>query len=71
MDVIWNSCLLYTSGIYGPDIALTAEQMINSKNYVDAPWRYVEMTDCTHWIPLDKPKELAEVILDWLGNWKP
>lgn len=59
-------CNVPTLGIYGPDVALTAEQMLNSKNYVDAPWRYVEMTDCTHWIPLDKPKELAEVILDWL-----
>lgn len=63
-----GNCTVSTLGIYGPDIALTAEQMINSRNYVDAPWRYVEMTDCTHWIPLDKPKELAEVILDWLGG---
>lgn len=62
------NCTVPTLGIYGPDIALTAEQMINSEKYVDGPWRYVEMTDCTHWIPLDKPKELAEVILDWLAG---
>ncbi|MFA7336090.1 MAG: alpha/beta fold hydrolase [Candidatus Obscuribacterales bacterium] len=63
-----GNCTVPTLGIYGPDIALTAEQMISSKNYVDAPWRYVEMTDCTHWIPLDKPKELAEVVIEWLGG---
>ncbi len=65
-----GNCTVPTLGIYGPDIALTAEQMINSKKYVDAPWRYVEMTDCTHWIPLDRPKELAEVIIEWLGGGK-
>ncbi|CAN5395663.1 epoxide hydrolase EphM [soil metagenome] len=63
-----GNCTVPTLGIYGPDIALTAEQMINSEKYVDAPWRYVEMTDCTHWIPLDKPKELAAVILEWLAS---
>ena len=61
-----GNCTVPTLGIYGPDIALTAEQMINSAKYVDGPWRYVEMTGCTHWIPLDKPKELAEIIIDWL-----
>jgi pimeloyl-ACP methyl ester carboxylesterase len=65
-----GNCTVPTLGIYGPDVALTAEQMINSKKYVDAPWCYVEMTDCTHWIPLDKPKELAEVIIEWLGGGK-
>ncbi len=64
------NCKVPTLGIFGPDVALTAEQMINSEKYVEGPWRYVEMTDCTHWVPLDKPKELAEVIVDWMGGHK-
>lgn len=60
-------CSVPVLGIYGPDIALTAEQMINSEKYVSGPWRYVEMAGCTHWIPLDKPQELADIIVEWMG----
>jgi len=55
-------------GIYGPDIALTEEQMVNSRHYVDATWRYERFSGCGHWIPLDKPYKLAAILIDWFAQ---
>jgi pimeloyl-ACP methyl ester carboxylesterase len=38
-----------------------------SGDLVKGPWRYVEISGATHWIPLDAPEELNALLLDWLG----
>lgn len=50
---------VYSSG----DWYLSEEQMANSKNHVTGRWEYVVINDCGHWVPLDKPQELAEAII--------
>jgi pimeloyl-ACP methyl ester carboxylesterase len=37
-----------------------------SGEFVKGPWRYAEITGATHWIPLDAPEKLNELLLDWL-----
>ncbi len=62
------NCPVPTLGIYGPDPALAEDQMTNSKNYVDAKWRYERFEHCGHWIPLDQPHELANLLIDWFSK---
>lgn len=61
-------CQVPTMGIWGPDVALTEEQMVNSKSYVDAPWRYERFSGCKHWIPVEKPTELAALLIEYLRS---
>jgi pimeloyl-ACP methyl ester carboxylesterase len=54
-------------GVWGTeDFALTEEQMTGSSAYVDGPWRYERMEGPGHWIPLDAPDALNELLLDFL-----
>jgi len=48
------------------DRYLTEKQMANSIVYVDAPWRYERIEGSSHWIPLDAPQRLNELLLDYL-----
>ena len=34
-----------------------------TRQYVDAPYEYVELSGVSHWIPEEAPEELAEAIL--------
>lgn len=47
------------------DIALVEDQMVRSRRYVDATWRYERFDGVSHWIPLDVPDELSGVLLDF------
>jgi hypothetical protein len=31
------------------------------------PWRYEQVADASHWIPLDTPEQLKAQLLDWFG----
>lgn len=58
-----------TLGIYSRgDVALTEDQMTASAKYMNAEWKYICLEDASHWIPLDKPEELSELIIDWFGE---
>ena len=35
---------------------------------VTGTWRYAEIKDATHWIPLDAPGEFNALLLDWLKS---
>ena len=60
------ACKVPTLGIYSEfDIALSEAQMVNSQNHMAAPWVYRKISDCGHHIPLDKPIELVNTILDY------
>jgi pimeloyl-ACP methyl ester carboxylesterase len=49
------------------DIACGEPQMLASEKHVTGPWRYHRIAGAGHWIPLDAPEELNEVLLDHLG----
>jgi pimeloyl-ACP methyl ester carboxylesterase len=50
------------------DGALTEKQMTASSDFVAGEWRYERIEDCGHWIPLDAPDRLNELLLEWLGS---
>lgn len=50
------------------DRYLTEKQMKNSADYVDAPWRYERIEGSSHWIPLDAPKRLNELLVEYFGH---
>ena len=56
-----------TLGIWSAgDHYLDGERMKNSAALVQGPWRYEEIPDASHWVPLDAPDRLNELLLDWL-----
>jgi pimeloyl-ACP methyl ester carboxylesterase len=48
------------------DHYLDGERMRNSGALVKGPWRYEEIPDASHWVPLDAPDRLNGLLLDWL-----
>jgi pimeloyl-ACP methyl ester carboxylesterase len=57
-----------TLGIWSDgDRYLDGPRMRASVEFVQAPWRYEEIPGATHWIPLDAPERLNELLLDWLA----
>jgi pimeloyl-ACP methyl ester carboxylesterase len=37
-----------------------------SAAYVEGQWRYEQIPEASHWIPLDAPQRLSELLLEWL-----
>jgi pimeloyl-ACP methyl ester carboxylesterase len=33
---------------------------------VKGPWRYEEIPDASHWVPLDAPDRLNQLLMEWL-----
>lgn len=50
------------------DMALTETQMTGSEPYVEAEWRYEKIEDVSHWIPVEAPDRLNELLLDWFAD---
>jgi pimeloyl-ACP methyl ester carboxylesterase len=50
------------------DLALAKDQMLNSGELVDNSFRYEQIDNCGHWIPLDEPEAVAELILNFLDT---
>jgi pimeloyl-ACP methyl ester carboxylesterase len=48
------------------DAYLVEEQMTGSAEYVVGEWRYERIDDASHWMQLDQPDRVNELILDWL-----
>lgn len=56
-----------TLGIFSTgDLYLTESSMRDSANYVVSPWRYERIEGASHWIPLERPKELNRLLLEFL-----
>jgi pimeloyl-ACP methyl ester carboxylesterase len=56
-----------TLGVWSTnDHYLDGDRMEKSGGYIDAPWRYEKLEGASHWIPLDAPDRLNELLLDWL-----
>ena len=47
------------------DVALAEDQMIGSAAYVYASWQYERMDGVSHWIPVDEPDGLSDLILNY------
>ena len=49
------------------DFFLTEEQMLDSARFVTGPWRYERVEGANHWLQLDAPGRVNELLLDFLG----
>jgi pimeloyl-ACP methyl ester carboxylesterase len=57
-----------TLGMWGSrDFALTERQMVDSGEFVDAPFRY-ERLEAGHWLMLQRPDEVNQLLLEFLGS---
>lgn len=50
------------------DNYLTEGYMTGSTEKVDGPWRYERITDASHWLMLDKPGELNDLLVEFLRD---
>jgi pimeloyl-ACP methyl ester carboxylesterase len=56
-----------TLGIWSDrDYYLDGERMRQSGDLIEGPWRYEQIAGASHWVPLDAPDRLSELLLDWL-----
>ena len=56
-----------TMGIWSTgDHYLDGEMMRNSAALVAGPWRYEEIPGASHWVPVDAPGRLNELLASWL-----
>jgi pimeloyl-ACP methyl ester carboxylesterase len=57
-----------TMGIWSTgDVALTEDQMTSSEAHVEGPWRYERVEGFGHWLPLEAPGVVNELLLDFLA----
>jgi pimeloyl-ACP methyl ester carboxylesterase len=56
-----------TMGVWSSgDMALTERQMINSGEHVRGAWRYERIEGAGHWMQLEAPERLNELLVDFL-----
>lgn len=56
-----------TMGVWGAnDFALTEAQMQGSAAHVAGPWRYERLEGLDHWLTLEAPDRINELLLDFL-----
>lgn len=66
MRAVWPNAQRPVLGVWSSgDIYLTEAQMRGSERYVDAEWAYRRIEGCSHWIPLERPQQLAELAMGW------
>ncbi|MCV7360875.1 alpha/beta fold hydrolase [Mycolicibacterium neworleansense] len=49
------------------DIAITAKPARDTANYVSGPYRFETMHGASHWLPEEKPAEVARMLLEWFA----
>jgi len=58
-----------TMGVWSTgDIALTEKQMTGSEAHVEGPWRYERVDGPGHWMQLEAPNAVNELLLDFLAG---
>jgi pimeloyl-ACP methyl ester carboxylesterase len=55
---------LWSSG----DNYLTEDAMLRSGEYVTGPWRYERIEGASHWVQLDAPERVNELLLEFLND---
>lgn len=73
LGVLWHddtpSVRVPVLGIWSSgDRFLTERQMIESRRFVDAPWRYARIDGANHWLQLTAPERVAPFVLAHLGR---
>jgi pimeloyl-ACP methyl ester carboxylesterase len=53
---------LWSSG----DNYLPEHRMVRSEEHVSGPWRYERIEGASHWLQLDAPDRVNELLLDFL-----
>jgi len=57
-----------TLGVWSSnDHYIDGERMKISGQFVRARWRYEQLDDASHWIPLDAPDRLNQLLIEWLS----
>jgi pimeloyl-ACP methyl ester carboxylesterase len=51
----------------GKDVFMWESQLRDTGQYLKGPWRYELVPDASHWVMLDHPKQVTELILEWLA----
>jgi len=60
-----------TMGIWSTqDFACGEQQMIDSADFVNAPWRYERVDRASHWIPVDAPRRLNALLVEFLSHYR-
>jgi pimeloyl-ACP methyl ester carboxylesterase len=54
---------LWSSG----DRYLTEDRMVRSVDHVTGPWRYARIEGASHWMQLDAPQRVNDLLLEFLG----
>jgi pimeloyl-ACP methyl ester carboxylesterase len=58
-----------TLGVWSSgDAYLTEEQMARSKEHVTGTWRYERVEGASHWLQLDRPERLNQILIDFLAS---
>ena len=58
-----------TMGIWSSlDFALTESQMSSSDEQVAGPWRYERVDGAGHWMQLEQPSAVTDLLVDFLPN---
>jgi len=65
----WEKCAVPTLGVWSSgDHFLAEDQMRNSRQRMQAPWRYERIERAGHWLPLEQPERVAELALQWFSQ---
>jgi pimeloyl-ACP methyl ester carboxylesterase len=65
----WPPVAAPTLGIWSSgDRFLTERPMVASGSFVGGPWRYARVEDAGHWMQLDRPDEVNQLLLDFLSR---
>jgi pimeloyl-ACP methyl ester carboxylesterase len=54
---------LWSSG----DNYLTEDGMVRSAEYVTGPWRYERIEGASHWMQIDEPEQINQLLVDFLS----
>jgi pimeloyl-ACP methyl ester carboxylesterase len=61
-----------TMGIYSTgDVALAEDQMVNSAFYMEAPWRYERLERIGHWLQIEAPDVVNNLLVEWFAASEP
>ena len=56
-----------TLGVWSTnDAYLTETQMTASKKFIGGEWRYERIEGASHWLMLDQPERVNQLLIDWL-----
>ena len=65
----WGDCTVPTLGVWGDrDHCLAEDQMRMSQRRMQAPWRYERIDGAGHWLPLERPGQIARLALEWFAR---